>query len=47
MEAVVGDWYVEVNGKECHYCVSYANIYNEPVGGLMNALLPEDGQHCQ
>ena len=27
--------------------VSYANTFDEPVGGLMNVLLTEDGQHYQ
>jgi hypothetical protein len=47
MEAVVDDWYVEVNGKERHFQVNYANTFDEPVGGLMNVLLTEDGQHYQ
>jgi len=32
---------------ERHYRVSYANTFDEPVGGLMNVLLTEDGQHYQ
>jgi len=47
MESVVGDWYVEVKGKERHFIVSYANTFDEPVGGLMNVILTEDGQHYQ
>jgi hypothetical protein len=47
MEAVVGDWHVEMNGKECQFKVSYANTFDEPVGGLMNVMLTEDGQHYQ
>ena len=47
MEAVVGDWYVAINSKERHFRVSYANTFDEPVGGLMNVLLTEDGQHYQ
>jgi hypothetical protein len=47
MEAVVGDWYVEIKGKERHFRVNYANTFDEPVGGLMNVLLTEDGQHYQ
>jgi hypothetical protein len=47
MDAVVGDWYVEVKGKECHFRVSYSNTFDEPVCGLMNVLLTEDGQHYQ
>ncbi len=45
MESVVGEWYVEVKGKELHFRVSYA--FDEPVGGLMNVLLTEDRQHYQ
>ena len=33
MEAVVGDWYVEVKGKERIFRVSYDNTFDEPVGG--------------
>ncbi len=47
MEAVVGDWYVEVKGKERHFRVNYINTFDEPIGGLMNVLLTEDGQHYQ
>lgn len=45
MESVVGDWYVEVKGKEHHFRVNYANAFDKPVGGLMNVLLTEDSQH--
>jgi len=45
MEAVVGDWDVEVQGWERHFRVTYANTFDEPVGGLMNVLLTEDGHH--
>jgi len=47
MESVVGDWYVEIKGKERHFKVNYVNTFDEPVGGLMNVLLTEDGQHYQ
>jgi hypothetical protein len=47
MEAVVGDWTVEISGSESKFRVSYANTFDEPVGGLMNVLLTEDGQHYQ
>jgi len=47
MEAVLGDWHVEVGGRERHFRVSYANTFDEPVGGLMNVILTEDGQHYQ
>jgi hypothetical protein len=47
MKAVIGDWYIETNGSERHFRVTYANTFDEPVGGLMNVLLTEDGQHYQ
>jgi len=47
MKAVIGDWEVEINKQVCHFQVSYANTFDEPVGGLMNVLLTEDGQHYQ
>jgi hypothetical protein len=47
MESVIGDWCVEVEGKERQFRVVYANTFDEPVGGLMNLLLTEDGQHYQ
>ena len=45
MRAAVGDWHVEVGGKERAFRVTYANTFDEPVGGLMNVILAEDGQH--
>jgi hypothetical protein len=45
MRAVVGDWHVEVGGRERVFRVSYANTFDEPVGGLMNVVLAEDGRH--
>jgi hypothetical protein len=45
MEAVIGDWHVELGAKERHFRVSYTNTFDEPVGGLMNVILTEDGQH--
>ncbi|MBK5104364.1 MAG: ParM/StbA family protein [Burkholderiales bacterium] len=47
MESVIGDWDVETQGRERHFRVTYANTFDEPVGGLMNVLLTEDGQHYQ
>lgn len=44
---MIGDWHIETNGSECHFRVTYANTFDEPVGGLMNVLLTEDGQHYQ
>jgi hypothetical protein len=45
MKAVLGDWHVEASSSEKHFRVTYANTFDEPVGGLMNVLLTEDGQH--
>ncbi|MGB6679796.1 MAG: ParM/StbA family protein [Candidatus Bathyarchaeia archaeon] len=47
MESVIGEWEVEIQGRACHFRVTYANTFDEPVGGLMNVLLTEDGQHYQ
>jgi hypothetical protein len=47
MEAVIGDWDIEVQGRERHFRVTYANTFDEPVGGVMNVILTEDGQHYQ
>ena len=47
MKCVIGDWVVETGGHERRFRVSYANTFDEPVGGLMNVLLTEDGQHYQ
>ncbi len=47
MEAVIGDWNVEVGGRERYFRVTYANTFDEPVGGLMNVILTEDGRHYQ
>jgi len=45
MKAAVGSWHVEVGGKERSFRVTYANTFDEPVGGLMNVILAEDGKH--
>ncbi len=45
MKSVIGDWNVEMHGHERKFRVTYANTFDEPVGGLMNVLLTEDGQH--
>ena len=47
MKSVIGDWSVEIEGRERQFKVTYANTFDEPVGGLMNVLLTEDGQHYQ
>ena len=45
MRSVIGDWEVELGGGKANFKVIYANTLVEPVGGLMNMLLTEDGQH--
>jgi hypothetical protein len=45
MNAAIGSWHIEVGGKERAFRVTYANTFDEPVGGLMNVILAEDGQH--
>jgi len=47
MKSVIGEWEVEIGGSKSNYNIIYANTYDEPVGGLMNVLLTEDGQHYQ
>lgn len=47
MKSVIGDWVVEIGSHERRFRVTYANTFDEPVGGLMNVLLTEDGQHYQ
>ncbi len=45
MEHEVGDWRVELNGRERLFRVIYANTFDELVGGLWNVSLTEDGVH--
>jgi len=45
MQSVIGEWQVETDSSKSNYRVIYANTFDEPVGGLMNVLLTEDGQH--
>jgi len=45
MKAAIGDWHIEQGNHKRHFKVIYANTFDEPVGGLMNVLLTEDGQH--
>jgi len=45
MKAAAGHWHVEIGGKERTFRITYANTFDEPVGGLMNVILAEDGQH--
>jgi hypothetical protein len=47
MKSVVGEWTVENGIRKTSFNVIYANTFDEPVGGLMNVLLTEDGQHYQ
>ena len=47
MKAVMGEWNVESRKGDRTFRVVYSNTYDEPVGGMMNALLTEDGQHYQ
>ncbi len=47
MKSVIGEWTVEIGRRETSFRVIYANTFDEPVGGLMNVLLTEDGQHYQ
>jgi hypothetical protein len=47
MKSVIGEWVVEVGKRKTGFQVIYANTFDEPVGGLMNVLLTEDGQHYQ
>ena len=47
MIAVIGDWHIDANGSMRHFRVTYANTFDEPVAGLKNMLLTEDGQHYQ
>jgi hypothetical protein len=45
MRAAAGEWHVKTGDKERVFRVNYANTFDEPVGGLMNVLLSEDGLH--
>jgi hypothetical protein len=47
MRSMNGDWEVETVEGKANFKVIYANTFDEPVGGLMNVLLTEDGQHYQ
>jgi hypothetical protein len=47
MKSVIGEWEVETGRSKANFRVIYANTFDEPVGGLMNVLLTEDGQHYQ
>ena len=47
MESIIGEWEIETGQSKANFRVTYANTFDEPVGGLMNVLLTEDGQHYQ
>jgi len=47
MESIIGDWEVESSQSKANFKVIYVNTFDEPVGGLMNVLLTEDGQQYQ
>lgn len=47
MQAVIGDWQIETVQGDANFQVTYANTFDEPVGGLMNVLLTEDGRNYQ
>jgi len=47
MESIIGEWKIETGQSKANFQVIYANTFDEPVGGLMNVLLTEDGQHYQ
>ena len=47
MKSIIGEWEVETSQAKANFRVIYANTFDEPVGGLMNILLIEDGQHYQ
>lgn len=45
MDAAIGSYEIESEGKNHTFRVTYANTFDEPVGGLMNVILAQDGQH--
>ena len=47
MKSIIGEWEVETGQSKANFRVTYVNTFDEPVGGLMNVLLTEDGQHYQ
>ncbi len=47
MKSVIGEWEIESGQSKANFRVNYVNTFDEPVGGLMNVLLTEDGQHYQ
>ena len=47
MKAIIGEWQVEPGQFNASFRVTYVNPFDETIGGLMNVLLTEDGQHYQ
>ena len=47
MKSIIGEWEVETGQTKANFRVTYVNTFDEPVGGLMNVLLTEDGQQYQ
>jgi hypothetical protein len=47
MLSAIGEWRVRRADREVVFRVTYANTFDEPVGGLMNVLLTTDGLHYQ
>jgi hypothetical protein len=45
MQSAIGNWHVELGEREHAFRVTYANTFDEPVGGLMNVILADDGRH--
>jgi len=43
MASILGVWDIEIRARSLRFTVSYVNTFDEPSGGLMNALLTEDG----
>jgi hypothetical protein len=44
MQAALGEIKVEAGEREYRFRIIYANTFEEPVGGLMNVMLSEDGR---
>jgi hypothetical protein len=44
LRSVVGVWDIESGGRKLQITVPYANVYDEPAGGLYNVMLTEDGK---
>ena len=45
MDAALGTWEVETQGKTLTFRITAANTFDEPAGGLFNVILAQDGQH--